>query len=244
MFEWPKNKFSENYFSLIESARSNPPSGYSEVHHILPRSLGGDNSDTNLVRLSGSQHYHAHYWLMCMFEHGSKEWTSMSYAFNMMNIGASHQFRPENAILYEVGKSNAALATSRRNKGRPLSGEHCKALSIALTGKRHSEERRLKNSLVHRGVKQSDERRQSQSIRMKGTRIEGLTMSGKNHSNETKAQMSKSAEKFVYTLTGPMGQEFKTTNLKSFCEENKLGRGRIAKGLKSKGFQLISKQTL
>lgn len=244
MFEWPKNKFSENYFSLIESARFNPPIGYCEVHHILPRSLGGDNSKSNLISLTGSQHYYAHYWLMCMFERGSREWRSMSYAFNMMNLGNVHQVRPDNAILYEIGKSNAALATSRKNKGRSLSEDHCIALSKALTGKKHSEERRLKNSLVHRGVKQSQERRIAQSARMKGIKKEGLTMTGKTHSSDTRIKMSKSAEKFLYTISNDQKVIFETTNLKKFCEENKLGRGRISKGLKSKGFQLISKSLI
>lgn len=244
MFDWPQNKFSEFYFKLIDDARSNPPFGYFEVHHILPRSLGGDNSNNNLVRMSGSQHYYAHYWLMCMFEKYSKEWYSMSYAFNMMNIGATHQQRPDNVVLYEIGKTNAAIATSRKNKGRKLSFDHCAALSRALTGVKHSKERCLTNSLVHRGVKQSQERRDNQSIRMKGKKPEGLTMTGKNHTLETKERMSQKAEKNLYTLLGPSGEEVKTTNLSKFCGEFKLGRGRIYKGLKSKGYQLISNRPL
>jgi hypothetical protein len=35
-------------------------SGYVEVHHIILRSLGGTNSKSNLVTLSGREHYIAH----------------------------------------------------------------------------------------------------------------------------------------------------------------------------------------
>lgn len=34
--------------------------GYTEKHHVLPRSLGGDNSKENLIKLSAQDHYFAH----------------------------------------------------------------------------------------------------------------------------------------------------------------------------------------
>lgn len=34
--------------------------GYSENHHIIPRSMGGTNSKDNLVRLTGREHFIAH----------------------------------------------------------------------------------------------------------------------------------------------------------------------------------------
>lgn len=35
-----------------------------EVHHIIPRCLGGSNDDSNLVKLTIREHYIAH-WLLC-----------------------------------------------------------------------------------------------------------------------------------------------------------------------------------
>lgn len=50
------------YNSLIQKRRENPPpSGeYCEAHHIIPKSLGGNNSKSNLVRLTAREHLIAH----------------------------------------------------------------------------------------------------------------------------------------------------------------------------------------
>lgn len=52
------NKYTKWYFSII----TNPSlsADHYEVHHIIPRSMGGDNSKDNLVRLSARQHFVVH----------------------------------------------------------------------------------------------------------------------------------------------------------------------------------------
>ena len=54
------------YNNLIEKRRIEVPEGYSEEHHIKPKSLGGSDSKDNLVRLTAREHYLAHYLLMKM----------------------------------------------------------------------------------------------------------------------------------------------------------------------------------
>jgi len=55
----------KHYNLLIEKAkkRKRQEGMYYETHHILPRSEGGTDEDTNLVRLTGREHYIAHYLL-------------------------------------------------------------------------------------------------------------------------------------------------------------------------------------
>tara|TARA_R110002167_G_scaffold309327_1_gene514156 strand:+ start:78 stop:770 length:693 start_codon:yes stop_codon:yes gene_type:complete len=48
------------YESLITKRQKNPAKGYTERHHILPKSLGGSDDPTNLVVLSGREHWVAH----------------------------------------------------------------------------------------------------------------------------------------------------------------------------------------
>jgi len=43
-------------------------------HHIIPRSMGGDNSKNNLVKLSVDDHIQAHYLFSKCFEENSYEW--------------------------------------------------------------------------------------------------------------------------------------------------------------------------
>jgi hypothetical protein len=75
--------YKNNYDDLINNAKSRAAEkdGYYEMHHIVPRSLGGSNSKENLVRLTAREHYIAHYLLWKMT--GSRE---MAFAFWRMNF--------------------------------------------------------------------------------------------------------------------------------------------------------------
>ena len=50
------------YYKFIDKCRNQtiPHGVYTEVHHIIPRYMGGGNSDENLVRLTYRQHILAH----------------------------------------------------------------------------------------------------------------------------------------------------------------------------------------
>lgn len=49
------------YDLLIARRQLNAPTdSYTEVHHILPKAVGGSDEPSNLVRLSGREHYVAH----------------------------------------------------------------------------------------------------------------------------------------------------------------------------------------
>lgn len=58
------NKYYTWYSSLISHAKSNTSrskkTGSYDLHHIVPKSLGGDNSKDNLVLLTYREHYLAH----------------------------------------------------------------------------------------------------------------------------------------------------------------------------------------
>ena len=55
------NKYLNIYFSLVEKRIKNPFCGnLKEIHHIIPKSLGGKNTHDNLVTFSAREHYIAH----------------------------------------------------------------------------------------------------------------------------------------------------------------------------------------
>lgn len=56
-----------------------------ERHHIFPKSLGGDNSDTNLIYLTGRQHFFAHWLLFKIYNN-----PEMAMAFFMMRANKSN----------------------------------------------------------------------------------------------------------------------------------------------------------
>lgn len=58
--------------------------GYSEVHHILPRSLGGGDEPSNLVKLTYREHFLAH-WLLTKIYDGAAR-SAMVYALHCMSM--------------------------------------------------------------------------------------------------------------------------------------------------------------
>jgi hypothetical protein len=75
------NKYTRWYYNIITNAqsRSIQKEIYTEKHHIIPKSLGGGNSKTNLVTLTAREHFVCHWLLtkMTLNDHLSK----MNYAF-------------------------------------------------------------------------------------------------------------------------------------------------------------------
>jgi hypothetical protein len=54
------NKYTKWYYQIIDSAKQNPPTGYKERHHIIPRCMGGSDDHDNLVDLTARQHFVCH----------------------------------------------------------------------------------------------------------------------------------------------------------------------------------------
>ena len=75
------------YHALIRKALQKnrvkvPNDGY-DRHHIIPKSVGGDNSSSNLVLLTGREHYLAHKLLVKMYEGDARK--KMIYALWWMS---------------------------------------------------------------------------------------------------------------------------------------------------------------
>lgn len=63
-----QNKYFKWYTSIIERANTRELQGYSERHHIIPKSLGGLDSHDNLVTLTAKEHFICHLLLVKMTE--------------------------------------------------------------------------------------------------------------------------------------------------------------------------------
>lgn len=103
------NKYTLWYFSIISKAKENSNSGkYYETHHIIPKSLGGSNELTNLVRLTAREHFVCHLLLTKMVEGDDKR--KMIYACwamsNQQRIGQSRY--KISSHLYEILRTNAS----------------------------------------------------------------------------------------------------------------------------------------
>jgi len=117
-----ENKYSRVYYSIIARAKNRQiPNTYTEKHHIIPRSLNGDNSNSNTVILTAREHLICHWLLPKMTEGKAKR--SMAHALRMMlakHPDGRHDDRyiPKPKI-YELIKK----AANKSAKGRPCSPE-------------------------------------------------------------------------------------------------------------------------
>ena len=86
------NKYTRWYNSIIHTAlRRVKPSVYTEIHHIIPKSLGGSNKADNLVVLTAREHFICHMLLTKMV--GGRSKFKMIFALNMMSVANDGQYR-------------------------------------------------------------------------------------------------------------------------------------------------------
>lgn len=144
-----QNKYTKWYYSIVDCAKNRVNSGYTERHHIIPRSLGGSNQKSNIVRLTGREHFICHWLLTKMTCDNARQ--KMIYALRRMeHISPDHQdgrystkltgrvfdsIRKEWAKIHSNVMKGRTSPTKGQKKG-PQSREHRLANSIGNKGKR------------------------------------------------------------------------------------------------------------
>lgn len=128
------------YNNIIENRRNKPYGGYVEIHHIIPRCLGGDNSKNNLIKLSAREHFVCHLLLTKFYPEHSVEWKKMIKAFYMMLIVRSDNqeryisSRDFSALKEQLSiiKSLEQYGSGNSQYGKPKSAEQRKRISETL----------------------------------------------------------------------------------------------------------------
>ena len=126
-----QNKYFKYYYKIITNAKSRPiyKNNYTESHHIIPKSLGGDNSKNNLVKLTAREHFICH-WLLTKITIGNDRIKMMSGLWMMSNVkNEYHQRYKVNSKTYELIRTNTAKEFSKNLTGRKLSEETKKKIS-------------------------------------------------------------------------------------------------------------------
>ncbi len=171
-----QNKYTTWYYNIINRAKTRSITGYTERHHIIPKSLGGTNAKENLVSLTAREHYVCH-GLLCKMTEG-RDRSKMTLALlKMCVVSKTHQGERVklNGIRYEqirraAGEANSGvnsptygrkrppeeearrLAAWRANyKPQPLTEEAKTKISIANTGHRHSDDTKKRWSAIRKG---------------------------------------------------------------------------------------------
>jgi len=132
------NKYTSWYNSLINNAKNRIIDGYTEKHHIIPSSLGGNNDADNLVKLTAREHFICHLLLTKMTTGNDKY--KMNFALHMLsnanNIGEG-RYTPCSR-LYEYARKCYKTAldnfwTAEKRK------EHAEKIGPKVKGTKRSE---------------------------------------------------------------------------------------------------------
>jgi hypothetical protein len=170
------NKYTRWYNNITENAKFRIIDGYTERHHIHPRSLGGTNDKDNLVNLTAREHFICH-WLLTKMHTGEAR-GKMINALYLMQGKNQYQDRYINSRVYETLRTEYAQYISKLNTGRiqPLD-EKTKQIA-AITGRKRasfSEEWKAKMSASklgennnRYGVDVSEETRRKIGDRIRG----------------------------------------------------------------------------
>lgn len=105
------------YSALVKKRKENVPSGYSENHHILPKCLGGSDSEDNKVLLTGREHYVAHL-LLAKIHKGTPRFYPMINAVWMMQMRCEERGIPKikSSRMYEWVRYEHSKQVSKQKK--------------------------------------------------------------------------------------------------------------------------------
>jgi hypothetical protein len=171
------------YNALVEKRKNQLVEGYGEVHHIVPRCVGGLDIGENLVRLTAREHFIAHVLLVKIYPNH----LGLIQAANLLAGRKSN--KKINSRIYEAIKQQ---------------------LSCNRKGTRHSESTRKKISDTQKGrvgrVPSNEERLKKSKNKLDfyqteaGERIKmdlSNRYQGRKLSDEVKTKMSESRRKYL-----------------------------------------------
>lgn len=133
-----------------------------ELHHIVPKSEGGTNDKSNLVRLTIKEHIFAHQ-LLARIYNDKQMWLSAHLLMKTKDV-------PNNKCLRLAETARIKMSEFLRGKNNPLYGKGVFGEDNPFYGKHHSEEMKRHLSMMKKGKPSS--------------------FRGRHHSDETKKILS------------------------------------------------------
>jgi hypothetical protein len=187
------NKYTKWYNNIISNAVSRQRlDEYTEKHHIIPKSLGGIDSNDNIVSLTAREHFICHF-LLTKMTAGNEKKKMLHAAWAFTRSSRNQQRDKINSKTYEIIRSELAKTLSEDRKGtfnvgKKRTPEQIANLVKKLTGQKRTEETKLK-------MKESWKTRAPRSQQHKDAL--SLANLGRKHPIETRAKMSASKKGIV-----------------------------------------------
>jgi len=122
--------YSEHYNRLIDRAkvRTILPDTYIEIHHIVPKCMGGNDDSDNLVKLLPEEHFVAHQLLVKIYPTNPK----LVFAAKMMSVNNSTQCRNNKLYKWIRLRLSSVMSAMVRTE------EHKKNISLSMIGKSYT----------------------------------------------------------------------------------------------------------
>lgn len=173
-------KYTKLYYQIINPTLSRTLDTYKELHHIIPRSLGGTDEKDNLTYLTAREHFICHWLLVKMTEGAAR--SKMIYALQGMRAQNNSQQRYETQItsrVYEHYRIEHARIHSETMKGRPAWNKGRKLEGAELEKQRERTRNRQIDSIKQAegqqkriakvtGRKDTEEAKLKKSVALKG----------------------------------------------------------------------------
>lgn len=200
------SKYEKWYAAITENAKNRNLTSYTETHHILPKSLGGNDLPFNLVKLTAREHFICH-WLLTKITTGEDRYKMLN-ALRMMRAEKPGQERYKSRItarVYEAIKEEYAQLHSIKVSGanNPMYGDKFyrseegklrqkEAISGDKNGSKQAQARQkiAQSKLGKSRPEFSDEWKAKLSAAKQG---ENNNMYGKKHTAEARAKQSAKA---------------------------------------------------
>lgn len=217
------NKYTSYYNFIVDNAkiqnRNKNDGNYYENHHIIPRSIGGNNDKENMVLLSFREHFLCH-WLLTKMVSGDNVF-KMNAAFYRMSTSSKFNTRKIGSRQFEIMKSYNKKTRLKYSEDRK--NKHSEAIKKSWIG---ASERRL--ALSERA------KNQNKGVPRNSETIEKISksLSGVKHTEERNARKSVRQKK-NWLLTFRDNSQLLVTDLNAFCIENNYNPSSIS-NLKSK----------
>jgi hypothetical protein len=174
------NKYKKWYNQIVANGKKTKQPNH-ERHHILPRSLGGSDNESNLVYITAREHFICHWLLIKIYKEGEEHWKMLN-ALRMMRVENKTQERYNTKITSRV-------YAKLKEEYTKLQSERFSGENNPFFGKSHTEESKQIISEANTGennaMKRVEEREKMRKLKI-----------GKKRgafSEEWKAKMSESA---------------------------------------------------
>jgi hypothetical protein len=172
-----KNKYKKWYDAIVKNAQNRTLDSYSELHHIIPRSLGGSDDTRNLVSLTIREHFICHI-LLTKFTNGQDRYKMINAVWAMANLHNQwHQRIRITSRQYEKIKKEISHLRSQAYDGD----------GNPFANKKHTEESKQK---MRKPKKEGHKNNVSIAQRKRFENQHG-TFTNKKHTEESKQKMRK-----------------------------------------------------